>query len=524
MTSRFVQQMHRFILQHTMIENGETVLVAVSGGADSLALLYGLHALRTQLNCRFHVAHLNHCLRADADADAEFVRQHAARLELPFTGRTVELPRLIKQWKLSVEAAGRKARYQFYENVAKEIGATKVALGHHKDDTAETVLMNLLRGAGTTGLKGLAPIRAGQSHLGNPQVTPLIIRPLVGFTRQEIEAFLASMRLVPRQDSTNTDKRYLRNRIRHELVPLLERNYNPNIKTGLCRTAEVLGAESEYLDTVVRAAFEACRLRQRRKKSGALGLRPTVPVNRETEVDGFSPTASVHLVLDRGVFLQYHIALQRRILRHSISNMLGQVSDFYFAHYQAILNLITEDAPNAVLTLQNGLQFRRAYQQLIFERKLVEIGDFAYPLVVPGKTFISALNAEITANLGDILPDDGIPFPDGMFEAVFAYDAIALPMTVRNRRQGDLFQPYGMQGTKKIKDFLIDAKVPRYERNSIPMLVHGDEILWLIGYTTNERFKIQPQTRRYLHLHYARTETVEHSLTDRATSPPSQSL
>ena len=507
MTSRFVQQLRRFILQHTMIENGETVLVAVSGGTDSIALLYGLHALRVQLNCHLHVAHLNHGLRPDAETDAEFVRQQAARLELPFTGNTVELPRLIKQWNLSVEAAGRKARYQFYEDVAKEIGATKVALGHHKDDTAETVLMNLLRGAGTPGLKGIPPVRAALCDMGNSQATPFIIRPLAGFTRQEIEAFLTSMSLTPRHDSTNTDKRYLRNRIRHELMPLLERNYNPNIKTGLSRTAEVLGAETEYLDTIAREAFEACRLGQRRRESEARNSHPTVPVNRETEAGAFSLAAPVNLVLDRVVFLQYHLALQRRILRHSISDMLGQVSDFYFQHCEAILNLIIGDAPNAVLVLPNGLQFRRAYQQLIFERKPGETGDFAQPLVVPGKTFISALNAEITTRLGDILPSDGIHLPDSRFEAVFDYEAIHLPLTVRNRQQGDRFQPYGMRGTKKIKDFLIDAKVPRCERDHIPMLVHGDEILWLIGYTTSERFKIQPQTRKYLHLYYASNET-----------------
>ena len=142
MTADFVQQMHRAILQHEMIKNGETVLVAVSGGADSLALLYGLHALRTQLNCRFHVVHLNHCLRPEAEADADFVQQHASHLELPCTVRRTEVSRLAKQWKLSVEAAGRRARYQFYEAVCREAGATKVALGHHQDDTAETVLMN----------------------------------------------------------------------------------------------------------------------------------------------------------------------------------------------------------------------------------------------------------------------------------------------------------------------------------------------------------------------------------------------
>ena len=470
MKNRFLRQMHRFILQHTMIEAGDTVVVAVSGGADSLALLYGLHALHTQLNyCQLHVVHLNHGLRPDAVTDAEFVEQHAARLGLPFHVHTVDVPRLRKQWKLSVEAAGRRARYEFYETVCGEVGATKVALGHHQDDTAETVLMNLLRGAGTTGLKGIAPVRDGK-----------FIRPLMGFTRQELEAFLTSMSLKPRHDLTNTDNRYLRNRIRHELIPLLERNYNPNIKTGLSRTAEVLSAESEYLETAAREAFEVCRI---------------------------TDTQSTGVVLDREKFLQHHIALQRRMLRDSFATILGQGTDFYFDHCQAVLNLIKTDKPNVALSLPNGLQFRRAYQHLFFERAPSEIGDFAYSLVVPSKTFIPILNAELTVDIGNMPPSNGIPLPDGRYQAMFDWDAVQYPLTIRNRRQGDRVQPHGMEGTKKVKDFFIDAKVPRPARDSIPMLVCGDEILWIIGYITSERFKIKPETRRYLYLDYAKHGT-----------------
>ena len=486
MTTDFVQQMHRLISQHNMIEPDETVLVAVSGGADSLALLYGLHALRTQLNCQFHVAHLNHCLRPDADTDADFVQQHASLLDLPCTVRCAEVPRLVKEWKLSVEAAGRKARYQFYETVCTEVGATKMALGHHHDDTAETVLMNLIRGSGATGLKGIAPVRDLK-----------IIRPLVGFTRQQIEAFLASIGVTPRHDSTNTDRRYLRNRIRHELIPLLENNYNPNIRTGLSRTADVLGAESEYLNTIALAAFEACRIPDTDKTTG--------PNN---------------IVLNRTKFREYHVALQRRVLRQSVAEMLGNMNDLYFVHYEAMLNLIEGNVPNAALALPNSLQFRRVYQYLIFERctssELSFTGasdGFTYLLTVPGKTLITALKAEITAEVGDVSSHETLTLSDGKFEAVFDYEKLkktfaeAPPLTVRNRQRGDRFQPYGMQGTKKIKDFLIDAKVPRSERDSLPLLVCGDQVLWLIGYTTCEPFKIEPSTQQYLYLRYVSNET-----------------
>ena len=486
MTTDFVQQMHRLISQHNMIEPDETVLVAVSGGADSLALLYGLHALRTQLNCRFHVAHLNHCLRPDADADADFVQQHAALLDLPCTVRCAEVSRLIKEWKLSGEAAGRKARYQFYETVCTEVGATKVALGHHHDDTAETILMNLIRGSGATGLKGIAPVRDLK-----------IIRPLVRFTRQQIEAFLAAIGVTPRHDSTNTDRRYLRNRIRHELLPLLESDYNPNIRTGLSRTADVLGAESEYLNTIALAALEACRI-----------------------LDTDKAAVPSSIVLNRTKFREYHVALQRRVLRQSIAEMLGDMNDLYFVHYEAMLNLIERNAPNATLALPNSLRFRRVYQHLVFERcssselSLTGASDsFTYPLVVPGKTFITALKAEITAAVGNIASHETLALPDGKFEAIFDYEKLketfaeASPFIVRNRQRGDRFQPYGMQGTKKIKDFLIDAKVPRYERDSIPMLVCGDQVLWLIGYTTCEPFKIEPRTQQYLYLRYVSNES-----------------
>ncbi len=485
MTTDFVQQMYRLILQHNMIKPDETVLVAVSGGADSLALLYGLHALRTQLNCRFHIVHLNHCLRPDADADADFVQQHASLLGLPCTVRCANVTCLVKQWKLSVEAAGRKARYQFYEAVCREVRATKVALGHHHDDTAETVLMNLIRGSGATGLKGIAPVRDLK-----------IIRPLVGFTRQEIEAFLASINVTPRHDATNTDRRYLRNRIRHELIPLLERNYNPNIKTGLSRTADVLGAESEYLNTIALAAFEACRI-----------------------LDTDKAAVSNSVILDRTKFRGYHISLQRRMLRQSISEILGDTNDLYFVHCEGMLNLIEGDAPNTALVLPNGLRFRRVYQQLIFERCQnsgsplpVEAESLRYPITVPGKTFVRDLKAEITAEVGNISSYETLVIPNGKFEAIFDYEKLTdvfadtFPLTVRNRQQGDRFQPYGMHGTKKIKDFLIDAKVPRDERDSLPLLVCGNQILWLIGYTTCEPFKIKPSARQYLYLRYVSTE------------------
>ncbi len=470
MNSRFVQNLYRFIKKHAMIENGDTVLIAVSGGADSMALLNGLHALQSQLNCNLHVVHIDHSLRHDSANDAEYVRKHASRLEISFSLHTIDVSQLSKEWKLSIEAAARKVRYEFYETTCAKTGATKVALGHHKDDIAETVLMNLIRGTGSTGLKGIAPIRDGK-----------YIRPLATFTRKDIETYLKSIDIVTKEDPTNTDKQFLRNRIRHELIPILEQDYNPNIKNGLCRTAEILGSETEYLETIAQQTYTECK---------------------QTD----SNPASI--VLNRQKFQQNHIALQRRILRYAISDIMGQLNDISYDHCQTILDIIHGEKPNAKFTLRDEFTFKRAYQELIFERTSDKFNDFEYILNIPGKTILSIPNAVITVTFVDMATDCVPSIPDGVNEAMFDCSKINYPLSVRNRRQGDRFQPFGMQGTKKVKDYFIDKKVPQDQRNRIPLLISGDELMWVIGFNTNEKFRIQNTTKRCLHLQYEKSRTI----------------
>ena len=462
MSDRFVQRTHRFILQHRMILPEETVLVGVSGGPDSLTLLYVLNALRGELDCSLHVAHLNHRLRPNSAEDAAFVRTHAEQLNLPISIGEIDVPQLTRQQQISIETAARQARYQFYEDIAEQIGATKIALGHHRGDQAESVLMNLFRGAGATGLKGMLPVRDGK-----------FIRPLLDFSRREIEAFIERHGLHPLQDATNLETNVLRNRIRLELIPLLERSYNPNLQNGLVQTAQLLRTESDYLETVAGEAFEACRVKDS------------------------SPDA---VVFDRLQFCKHHLAVQRRILRLAIRELSDGVGESSFSHIESILKLIKGQAPNTALNLPNDLQFRRAYNQLHFQKSTPSpADDFAYELTVPGCTELPPLNARMVASIETRRRSE---FPDGKFAAVFDYDRIQSPLTLRNRRAGDRFHPFGMQGNKKVKDFLIDTKVPRQERARLPMLVSQDEILWLVGHRTSERFKVKRETKRFLYLTY----------------------
>ena len=460
MKSRFVQDMHRFISEQNMIDEGETVLVAVSGGADSLALLYALHDLQKHIGCFLHVVHLNHSLRDNSSDDADFVHKHATRLELPFTCHTVDVSRLAEEWKLSIETAGRKARYEFFDSVSADVGATKVALGHQQDDITETVLMNLIRGGGTDGLRGISPIRDEK-----------YIRPLTIFTRQEIDAYLKSINLIPREDPTNTNNRYLRNRIRHELLPLLERDYNPNISVGLSRTAAIISSESDYLDELTREAFNRCLLDESKPSS---------------------------LALSRSTFLEYHIAIQRRIIRQAVSEAQGTTQDFSFEHSNSVFDIILGDKPNARITLPNGIQFRRAYQELFFEKETIQTEKYEYVLNVPGRTPIAQLSAEVITRIYELSDNESPVIPCGITEALLDFGKIQLPIKIRNRRKGDRIQPHGMHGTKKIKDYFMDLKVPLCERDRIPIIVSSHEILWVIGFTTSEKHKVQPKTRKCL--------------------------
>ena len=469
MVAGFVQRTHRFITEHQMIQPKETVLVGVSGGVDSLALLYALYALRHQLDCQLHVAHLDHGFREDSAADAAYVAKQAACLGVPISTDRIDVPQLMREKKLSAEVAARQARYQFYECVSEQIGATKIALGHHRDDQAETVLMNLLRGAGASGLKGMLPVREGK-----------FIRPLLAFSRKEIEDFVAQRGLEPRRDATNYQLNYLRNRIRLELIPILERAYNSNIQSTLNQTAELLRTESDYLEALAHEAFQAC------------------------QIESYTSDTTV---LDRCLFREYHLALRRRILRLVVAEVLGEVKDFYFYHFESMLALIDGETPNSTLHLPNGVEFRREYNRLLIQKAIDSHAPFEYEVVVPGHTTLPLLDAEMVATIVDQPMNSAVAdkLPEGKFQAVFDLDRLQLPLTLRQRRDGDRFHPFGMRGRKKLKDLLIDAKIPRQDRGRVPVLVSGDEIIWVVGYRTSEPFKIRAETKRRLYLSYLKT-------------------
>lgn len=453
---KVVQRALETIKRWNMINHNEHILIGVSGGPDSVALLYILKHLQQDWNLSLSAVHLHHGIRGqDADLDLEYVVNLTRSLDIPLYYEYQDVKEIAREYGLSLEEAGRKARYALYLSVANEVGADRVALGHHRDDVAETVLMNLLRGTGISGMAGIPPVR---EHEGL-----LIVRPLLDVPKGQLVDFCFHRGVLPREDTTNQDKRFYRNRVRHELLPYLEENYQENVREHLVRLAMIMRDEEEFLE------------------------RYTEKIYRESLVgeDGLS------LLKLRSL----DVANLRRILRFAY-RQFGK-GDLNFANVENMVTLVTKGQSGDRVDLPGGIFLQREYERILFgndaERVVV---DEEIPLVVPGKTEVLGISVYTKILDANEVDWDRI---DGQSTAVFDYDEIhGLPLNIRTRRDGDRFRPFGLAGSKKIKDLFIDLKVPRKDRDLTPLLCLLDEILWVIFYRQSDRYSVSEKTKRVL--------------------------
>ncbi|MEW6447842.1 MAG: tRNA lysidine(34) synthetase TilS [Bacillota bacterium] len=449
-------QVKTAIERFKMFRPGDPVVVGVSGGPDSVALLDLLYRLQDEYRLSLHVAHLNHSLREEAAAELEFVKHLAASYRLPVTVETADVRGYARERRLSVEHAAREVRYRFFASVLAGTGAKRVALGHQADDQAETVLLNVLRGTGLTGLKGIPPVR-------EPYV-----RPLIEVRRAAIEAYCAFRQLKTCLDASNVRPVYRRNRIRHELIPLLEREYNPSVIQALCRLSAIAREEEEFM------AREAARVYREvliQKEAGP-GLK----------IKGLQAVPP---------------AIARRVIRLAFKEVTGCPYELDFLHTEEVLALLFQGAGREV-SLPQGIQAIRSYEELIFEKeKEPGIPDFQYRLEVPGATAVPELALMVEARLRDGGPDAAALPPN---EALLDYDSLQPPLFVRRRRAGDVFHPFGYPAPVKLKNFLITQKIPRYLRDRLPLVVDGTGIIWVAGVRTNERTRVTAETKHFLHL------------------------
>lgn len=429
---------------------GETVVVAVSGGADSVALLDILTRLDDE-GLKLIVAHLNHCLRgAESDADEQFVADLAARYRLPFVAIRVDVASLAAGGRFSLEDAGRQARYAFFHEVARRRGAGSIAVAHHLDDQAETVLIRLLRGAGGAGLSAMTA--SGDS---------LIKRPLLQVGRAELESYLNSCGITWRTDSSNADTTILRNSIRHELIPTL-RKYNPKITERLAATAEILASDEELLDHLTDSAF----------------ARLASPEGED-------------LVFGIGALLQEHRGLRLRLYRHALRQLNGDLMRIALAHLQAIDGLASSSRPNASLKLPGALRVERSYDRLLFTTTEPRSSD-RWEQVIPGEGCHQLPNGMTLSVRRVPRPEDLRPASHHV--AYLSLEGAPFPWLARSFSPGDRFTPMGMTGSQKVKELFINEKLPPHERSRVPLILSGGEIVWVAGVRVGEKGRVTAAT------------------------------
>lgn len=428
----------RVIREHRLFNPGEIVIVALSGGADSCVLLDILAGMK-EMRAHLVVAHLNHCLRgAESDGDERFCRELAGQYALPFESRRIDVAELARRKRLNLEDAGRRARLAFLDEIRTTHQASVVALAHHADDQAETVLMRLLRGSGGAGLSGMS--FRSENHR---------IRPLLSTSRRDIESYLNERGLKYREDSSNRDTSFLRNRIRHELLPLLT-GYNPAIRERLAATAELLGEENNLLEQL---AFDL-----------------------STRVCSISDNR-ISFFLSR--LENQPKALKRRLFRQALATLAGDGDHFSMSHILAIDRLAASSHPNASLNLPRGITALREYGALHLQKSSREDrgGFVELEIAGPGCYFLSDGSHVTISKVSTMLQ----PATLTATTALLDLDKAPFPWRIRSFRPGDRIQPLGMTGSKKIKDLFIDLKIPHGERKNIPLLFCDDALLWVCG-------------------------------------------
>lgn len=450
----------KIIEKYSMFSPGDKILVGVSGGPDSVCLLHILDRFRKEMALSLHIAHINHGIRKrESKREEEFVSHLAGRMGLPITVKSINVPSYARKKKLTVEEAARDMRYRVLERLAGKLNAKKIALGHTASDQVETVLMHLLRGSGPQGLSGIPPLR----KLGSAE----IVRPLIEVSREEILGYLKENNLKFCLDSSNRKTEYFRNKIRLKLLPLLRKNYNKDIEGALLRLSEILKEENAYWERVVERILN--------------------------EVVSWK---SGKILIDFRRFLRYNVVVQRRVLYRLFSGIVS------LYQIEAIRNLARKSSQGKRIYLGNKFSVRKEGDFLIFssspERKLKK---FNYPIRVPGKNEIDGLNLTLSTRIVDFRP-----VSDGSANIVyFDIDKInSRKLIMRNRREGDRFRPFGLRGTKKLSDFFIDRKIPRRLRDRVPLLVDGNDILWVVGIRRADKARITENTRKILEVQVLR--------------------
>jgi tRNA(Ile)-lysidine synthase len=438
------------IVRFDLLERDDKVLIACSGGADSVALAAVLLELRDEYSLRLALAHFNHRLRRCAAADERFVIDLAQKLELPLYLGREDIRAYARKKGMNLEEAGRERRYAFLREAAARIGAFKIATGHTLTDQAETVLMRILRGSGPAGLGGISPCIDG-----------LIIRPLIEVERRDVEAYLRARKMPYRQDETNRDFRYLRNRVRGRLIPYLQRNFEPEVIRHLGRLAEICREEEGFWERAVQKEMKRMVLRQ-----------------------------DDRCRLDAGHLSALPSGLSRRSIRAFLREVRGDLRRLSFRDVEAVREL----AEGKEAVLPGGLVIRREKGLISVKKRSAPPVPYEYEWDGKKKLAVSEIGLAFTGRTFSRKRGGGKRYDDKR-RAILDAEKIRFPLLVRRRREGDRYRPLGAPGRKKLKEVMRAKGIAAGERDRRPVFLSRGEIVWVLGLPIADAFKVRPQTK-----------------------------
>lgn len=467
---------------HNLIKPHDAIIVGVSGGPDSVALIKTLYSINSGKNLHLHlfVAHLDHQLRGKfSDEDAQFVQNLSKELSLPFIFKGVDIKKISAQMNRSIEETARLERYTFFMESSRKYNASVVAVGHTADDNTETLLHRIIRGTGLRGLGGI-PMKRPLT----PGFPVQLVRPLLNIWRSEIIEYLEKEPTAYRTDASNYEPKYLRNKIRCELIPLLEKQYNPNVKKALSHLGNILTANNEYLSLEAKKILKSCTV----------------------EITGDS------YILNTRFLTKQPMILQHLVLQEILSTLQVPLKEVCYEHYTKILDEINKTGRVWHFHLPGKLSLWHEDNMLHLQKKFLPVictvpslpfGEIT--VQIPGTTPVDSLG-QFVSEILDVrhVSVEAFKKTKTKDEEIFDLQSITMPITVRGRKRGDAISPLGISGRKKLKDLFIDKKVPSELRNTIPIVVMNNQPIWVVGMCIDNRVKVTPRTEKILKLAFQR--------------------
>lgn len=460
-----IQKVFDYASQYKMLNEGDKVIIGVSGGADSICLLFVLLELRKEILFDLVVVHIEHGLRGeDSLLDARYVEEMCEQNNIVFKKYSYSVKEIAKTEKLSLEEAGRKVRYESFYKACKEYGGNKIAVAHNQNDNAETILLNLFRGTGIKGLSGISPMNG------------MIIRPLLCISRDEIEKYLSEHTIYYRTDATNFEDDYTRNKIRLHLLPFLKENVNTKAMEHILQAGNYMREAEEFIEKYSKSAATLC----------------VAPKGHGYKID-----------LAR--FGDQEKIVQTYIIRDCIEKLAHQLKDITSSHIESLLELTTKEVGKEV-HLPYGLIGKMGYSELFLypksatgrledEGRIIPLEE-AIEIKIPGHYYARRYNMELSFRI--LKSEEGQIIPEKTYTKWFDYDKIKSNLLLRTRKSGDYIQINSQGGNKKLKSYFIDEKIPRKDRDFIPLLADGNHIMWVISHRTSQEYIITKETKNIL--------------------------